>query len=55
MERLDNLRTLLNDSAELLHLPQPALGGRSLREVHEELADLTCSAISAWLARGQPD
>ena len=31
LERLANLRTLLNDSAELLHLPQPLLGGRTLR------------------------
>ena len=40
MERLANLRTLLNDSAELLHLPQPMLGGRTLREVHAQLAEL---------------
>ncbi len=38
IERLRHLRTVLNDSAELLHLPQPLLGGRSLREVHEQLA-----------------
>ena len=40
MERLANLRTVLNDSAELLHLPQPMLGGRTLREVHAQLAEL---------------
>ena len=40
MERLVNLRIVLNDSAELLHLPQPALGGRTLRQVHEQLAQL---------------
>jgi hypothetical protein len=40
VERLGNLRSLLNDSAELLHLPQPLLGGRTLREVHEQLAEL---------------
>ena len=40
LERLANLRTVLNDSAELLHLPQPMLGGRTLREVHAELAEL---------------
>src|SRR4051794_13158355 len=40
LERLANLRTLLNDSAELLHLPQPLLGGRTLRAVHAELAML---------------
>ncbi len=38
IERLGHLRTVLNDSAELLHLPQSQLGGRSLREVHEQLA-----------------
>ena len=32
LDRLANLRTLLNDSAELLHLPQPLLGGRTFRE-----------------------
>ncbi len=40
LERLANIRTLLNDSAELLHLPQPLLGARSVREVHEQLAEL---------------
>ena len=40
MERLANLRILLNDSAELLHLPQALLGGRTVREVHEQLAAL---------------
>jgi hypothetical protein len=40
LERLENLRTLLNDSVELLHLPWAQLGGRSLREVHAELAEL---------------
>jgi hypothetical protein len=40
LERLANLRTLLNTSAEMLHLPQPLLGGRTVREVHEELAAL---------------
>ncbi len=40
LDRLVNLRTLLNDSAELLHLPQSMLGGRTLREVHEQLAAL---------------
>ncbi len=40
MERLANLRTVLNDSAELLHLPEDLLGGRTLREVHEQLARL---------------
>ena len=38
LARLAQLRTLLNDSVQLLHLPQRALGGRTLREVHEELA-----------------
>jgi AAA domain len=40
IERLVNLRIVLNDSAELLHLPQPLLGERTLREVHEQLAQL---------------
>jgi hypothetical protein len=40
LDRLENLRTLLNTSAELLHLPQPILGDRTLREVHEQLASL---------------
>jgi hypothetical protein len=40
LERLANLRTLLNGSAESLHLSQPLLGGRTLREVHEQLAKL---------------
>ena len=40
LDRLANLRTLLNDSAELLHLPQDLLGRRSVREVHEQLAQL---------------
>ena len=40
LERLGNLRTLLNDTAELIHAEQPLLGGRSLREVHQQLAAL---------------
>ena len=40
LDRLRNLRTLLNDSAEMLHAPQPLLGDRTLREVHEQLATL---------------
>jgi hypothetical protein len=40
LERLADLRTVLNDSAELLHLPQALLGARTLREVHAELATL---------------
>ena len=40
LDRLLNLRTLLNDSAEMLHVPQPLLGDRTLREVHEQLATL---------------
>ncbi len=40
LDRLANLRSLLNDTAALLHAPQAALGGRTLREVHEELARL---------------
>jgi hypothetical protein len=40
LDRLRNLRTLLNDSAEMLHAPQPVLGDRTLREVHEQLATL---------------
>ena len=40
MERLANLRTTLNDSARLLHSPESVLGGRTLRQVHEELARL---------------
>ena len=40
LDRLANLRELLNGSAELLHLPQGLLGGRTVREVQEELATL---------------
>ncbi|MET0601196.1 MAG: DUF3320 domain-containing protein [Baekduia sp.] len=40
LDRLANLRLVLNDSAELLHLPAPLLGGRTLRDVHEQLAGL---------------
>jgi very-short-patch-repair endonuclease len=38
--RLSALRQVLNDSVELLHLPMPHLGGRSLRDVYAELASL---------------
>ncbi len=40
LERLDSLRTMLNSSVELLHLPQGLLGDYSLREVHAQLATL---------------
>jgi hypothetical protein len=39
-ERLANLRRILNDSAEVLHLPMGRLGERSLRDVYAELAQL---------------
>jgi hypothetical protein len=51
MERLANLRTVLNDSAELLHLPQSLLGGRSLRDVHVQLSQLHAAPSVA----GAPD
>jgi hypothetical protein len=38
LSRLGQLRDLLNQTAELIHLPMPALGNRSLREVLGELA-----------------
>jgi Protein of unknown function (DUF4011)/REase_MTES_1575/AAA domain/Protein of unknown function (DUF3320) len=38
LDRLSKLRELLNQTAELLHLPMPQLGNRSLREVLGELA-----------------
>jgi hypothetical protein len=40
LERLQKLRELLNSTAELLHLPMPLLGNRSLRDVLGELAQL---------------
>lgn len=38
--RLEALREVLNNSVELLHLPMPQLGGRSLRDVYAELVSL---------------
>jgi uncharacterized protein DUF4011/restriction endonuclease-like protein/AAA domain-containing protein/uncharacterized protein DUF3320 len=40
MKRLANLRTTLNDSARLLHSPASVLGGRTLRQIQEDLARL---------------
>jgi len=40
MERLANLRTTLNESVRLLHSPDAALGGRTLRQIQEDLARL---------------
>lgn len=37
-ERLADLRTFLNESVTLLHLPQPTLGGHTLRDVYADLA-----------------
>jgi hypothetical protein len=39
-ERLRQLRELLNNTAELVHLPEPQLGDRSLRDVLGQLARL---------------
>jgi hypothetical protein len=39
-ERLGDLRDVLNNSAELVHLPMPVLGDRSLRDVLGTLAQL---------------
>ena len=39
-ERLAQLRRILNDSAEILHLPMPLLGERSLRDVYADLSQL---------------
>lgn len=39
-ERLRQLRDLLNSTAQLVHLPMPQLGDRSLREVLGDLAQL---------------
>src|SRR5207302_10037672 len=38
LDRLAQLRDLLNQTAELIHLPMPTLGNRSLRDVLGELA-----------------
>jgi Protein of unknown function (DUF4011)/REase_MTES_1575/AAA domain/Protein of unknown function (DUF3320) len=40
LERLQQLRDLLNSTAELVHLPLPRLGDRSLRDVLGQLAQL---------------
>jgi hypothetical protein len=40
LERLQQLRELLNSTAELVHLPLPRLGDRSLRDVLGQLAQL---------------
>jgi len=40
LSRLSHLRDLLNSSADLTHLPIPTLGGRSMRDVLSDLAQL---------------
>ncbi len=40
LDRLQQLRELLNNTAEIIHLPLPRLGDRSMREVLGELAHL---------------
>lgn len=40
LDRLSDLRVLLNSSADLAHLPIPTLGGRSMRDVLGGLAQL---------------
>lgn len=40
LERLGDLREVLNNSAELVHLPMPVLADRSLRDVLGSLAEL---------------
>jgi hypothetical protein len=40
LERLGQLRVLLNSTAEMLHLPMPQLGDRALRDVLGQLAEL---------------
>ncbi len=40
LERLGDLREVLNSSAQLIHLPMPVLGDRSLRDVLGSLAEL---------------
>jgi hypothetical protein len=40
LERLDQLRELLNSTAEMIHLPLSELGDRSLRDVLGQLAQL---------------